>query len=219
MSNRIIYKRGDVVGECMYLSEEPTFIGKDGKLRRTAKFMCRCGNEFVSKISRVKCKVTRSCGCIKKNHFVHGGKNDAEYNIWCKMRQRCNNPSDASYKNYGGRGITFCKEWQSYENFLTDMGRRPSGSYTLERINVNGNYCKENCKWATWDEQRMNKRKTLYIEYNGERKTLKEWAIIIGKKYILLYNRIVIHKWPIEVAFNSGRVHGSQYVYKGVLLK
>jgi hypothetical protein len=90
----------------------------------------------------------------------HGeSRKTPEYNIWCAMRQRCLNPNNDSYEDYGGRGISICEEWDEYANFLKDMGRRPSPNLTLERIDNDGNYEPGNCKWATYEEQNHNKRK------------------------------------------------------------
>src|SRR5262245_39145536 len=85
--------------------------------------------------------------------------NTVEYRCWVSMRQRCNNPNDISYKNYGGRGIQICKRWSKFENFLADMGHKPSPQHSLERINNNGNYTPKNCKWGTRGEQALNTRK------------------------------------------------------------
>lgn len=85
-----------------------------------------------------------------------------EYFAWRDMRRRCSNPKDASYASYGGRGISVCSEWESYDQFYEDMGECPEG-LTLDRIDVNGNYSKENCRWATWKEQHNNQRRNVIV--------------------------------------------------------
>lgn len=85
-------------------------------------------------------------------------RNCPEYKVWAGMRERCNNPNCKSYPNYGGRGITVCDRWKSFESFLLDMGPRPSAKHTLDRKDTNGNYTPENCRWATWSDQNINKR-------------------------------------------------------------
>lgn len=105
------------------------------------------------------------------------------YNSWDCMKQRCKNPNNKAYKNYGGRGITYDKRWEDFENFIKDMGVRPKGK-TLERIDVNKNYCKENCKWATRLEQqhnmRVHKRKDVGVTFDKER---NKWSAKICCKY------------------------------------
>lgn len=111
------------------------------------------------------------------------------------MRQRCNNPKSKSYKNYGGRGISICSEWDDFAIFRTwaiENGYNesaPRGQCTLDRIDVNGNYCPENCQWSDMKHQVNNRRETVWIEYNGEEHPLTEWADITGIKYCTLWAR------------------------------
>lgn len=137
---------------------------------------------------------------------THGKSGTPEYYIWNQMKQRCKNTNMPNYKYYGGRGITFCKEWEKFEAFYQDMGNRPSKLYSLERINVDGNYCKENCKWATWEEQAKNKRKIyrgpLYL-HNGEERTLKNWADIYGLSKSIIRQRLNKLEWTLEKALNT----------------
>jgi len=100
-------------------------------------------------------------GSVKKigNRTTHGLRQHPLYKTWCNMKQRCNNPNQPKYKNWGGRGIKVCDRWlNSFENFIQDMGERPQGT-SIDRINVNGNYEPNNCRWATIKEQNNNKRK------------------------------------------------------------
>jgi hypothetical protein len=111
----------------------------------------------------------KSCGCqkialIKKGKRKHGHCSDGvmstEYYSWAGMIARCTNPKNKAYKYYGGRGITVCERWlHSFQNFISDIGPKPESNWTIERVLVNGNYEPGNCKWATWEEQRLNKRK------------------------------------------------------------
>lgn len=141
---------------------------------------CACGNESTVNASNLRTGATRSCGCGEmSNRKSHGMAGTPTYKTWGSMKQRCKNPNDTSYADYGGRGIDVCDRWLNFENFLSDMGERPIG-YSLDRIDNNGNYCPENCRWATSAEQGSNRRTTRYVMHNGERVTSAEYAKRIG---------------------------------------
>lgn len=103
-----------------------------------------------------------------------------EYAVWASMRNRCNNPNNHAYENYGGRGISVCERWSTYLNFLEDMGRRPTSKHSLDRVDNNGDYSKENCKWATRVEQENNKRSNAIICIDGECQTASNWSRVSG---------------------------------------
>lgn len=125
--------------------------------------------------STIWCKSCRN-KVRSEQHKTHGMRFTPEYRTWTAMVSRCTNKNHKSYHNYGGRGITVCESWMTFENFLTDMGIRPKRGFTIERINNSKGYCKENCKWATMEEQGNNRRTNVFISFNGKSQTISKWA-------------------------------------------
>lgn len=136
----------------------------------------------------------------KHGHTSRTGKSK-EYHSWQAMKRRCYDKNHDSYKNYGSREITVCDRWRnSFENFLADMGFKPTTKHTLERKDSLGNYTPDNCKWATWIEQANNKCNNHLIDFNGQIHSMSEWARITGISRDNIKNRIIKMKWPIEKA-------------------
>lgn len=171
--------------------------------------LCDCGNKKIVCASSVRLGVVKSCGCLlkesarkqqRKINFKHGKTGTRIYTTYVQIKSRCYNKKDKSYKNYGARGIKCL--WESFEDFYRDVGDPPSREITLDRINNNGNYCKENCKWSTKSEQAMNRRTAHMLTYKGETKNMKTWALELGISYKSLWYRIK-QGWPVDKALNT----------------
>lgn len=158
------------------------------------KCLCDCGNIAIVNGHSLTRGHTKSCGCLQVEELVlrskkHDMSGSTEFRIWAGILQRCNNPNNHDYKYYGGRGITVCSEWESFEQFYKDMGSKPRG-FTLDRINNNGNYKSENCKWASRKEQANNTRRNRPILYNGEIKPISHWVKELGLSSHTVYRRL-----------------------------
>lgn len=138
------------------------FSHVDKKTRRTFWLCkCDCGNTKIVCGILLKNGNTRSCGCLRTYPKTHGMSGTTEHNIWRGITSRCKNRNNKDYHLYGGRGITVCDRWCDFENFLADMGKRPSKLFSIDRINNDGNYEPSNCRWATAKEQKANSRHHL----------------------------------------------------------
>lgn len=146
------------------------------------KFSCDCGNQCEIdgySVRTGKAISCQECGAkrVKVASIKHGMTYTKEFGIWTDMHTRCYNKNSTNFANYGGRGIVICERWrESFQNFLNDMGPRPTAKHSIDRINVNGNYTPENCRWATPMQQGCNKRNNVWITINGVTKILSAWA-------------------------------------------
>lgn len=170
---------GEKYGKLTVLS----FYGKDKWGKAIWQCVCDCGIIKNISVTTLKSGYAKSCGCLKKEYLskkmrTHGLSHKIpEYDVWIGIRNRCNNKNEPQYKDYGGRGIKVCERWmKSFPDFLQDMGNRPSKNHSIDRIDVNGDYSPENCRWATWLEQGSNRRDNVFYTIYGATKTQAEWA-------------------------------------------
>lgn len=186
----IIYKSGDIVGTATFIEIA------DSKNGRRAIFKCKCGNSFETYISKVETGNIKGCGCWKVQHghtvgSKNGGKRSSEYMAWLNMIKRCYSKSNVAYHNYGGRGIVICERWlHSFENFISDMGLKPSKKHSIDRQDNDGNYEPDNCRWVLKKVQARNQRSNVFLTHNNETLCLSAWSEKIGIKNSNLWARL-----------------------------
>lgn len=169
--------------------------------------LCSCGNGTTVSQNHLRSGHTRSCGClfldtVRAMNIIHGetvstGKRSTELSIYAGAKSRCNNANNPMYKYYGERGIEF--RFQSFEEFLAEVGRRPSSEYSLDRIDVNGNYESGNIRWATNREQGINRRNNRFLTAFGKTQTMTEWCDDFNLRANVLHTRLK-RRWCIECA-------------------
>ena len=176
----------DLTGKTFNGNTVLAFAGTNGR-KSIWKARCRyCGNTFLIESSEIHKARQKSCGCMKRKligqaNTHHGMSNTPIWNVWHSMKERCEVPTAQAWKNYGGRGIQVCRRWsESFEAFLADMGPTYQKGLTLDRIDVNGDYSPENCRWATRKEQNRNKRGNRYINTPKGRMTFAEASDTYG---------------------------------------
>jgi len=161
--------------------------------------ICECGNTVDVRRSSFESGSTKSCGCLQKEKVMeaitkHGnarvGSVTSEYRTWDCIIQRCHNSNNPEFECYGGRGIGVCERWEKFENFLEDMGKKPGLKYTIDRIDNDGDYCKENCKWATRKEQSRNKRNNNWLECDGKTMVKADWLKELGTNNVFVDRRL-----------------------------
>ena len=181
---------------------------------------CDCGNEVVVRAENLRSGNSKSCGCLRiENHprTANGWSHTRLASIFGGMKQRCYNSKNPEYYLYGGRGIKVCEEWMSDSNsfysWALDHGYVEDSTQTersIDRIDVNGDYCPGNCRWVDSYTQANNTRRNIYYEFNGYKHTLTEWSRIVGIKHGTLYNRINKLGWSLEEALTLPTSHTTQ---------
>ena len=180
--------------------------GQRGQARWNCR--CRCGKLTVVDGGELRRGSSQSCGCMRREASgvflpTHGQHGTPEHTAWCRMRDRCINPKASNYKNYGGRGIAVCERWlHSFENFLADMGKKPSLAHSLDRIDPDGNYEPMNCRWGTPEQQAQNRTNAVWIEWQGERLCRTEWSRRTGLTAASIAARLA-RGWLVEDALST----------------
>lgn len=170
------------------------------------EFRCDCGKTVIALGINVKSGKMKSCGCLRAEQgreqlSTHGLSNTRLHEIWKSMRQRCNNPKNPSYPNYGGRGIAICPEWDDFKLFFDwAILHGYKDGLQIDRIDNDGDYCPENCRWADEKTQSNNRRSNTWLECRGERHTVAEWSDLTGIKQSTILVRMMKYGWSVEQA-------------------
>src|SRR3990167_5509371 len=176
---------------------EPRLVG--GSKKRQFMCRCKCGVEKAFLANNLVSGTSGSCGCLLRESLLAantthghsaGGQWSPEYRAWHHIHQRCHNPKDKRYHEWGGRGVTVCRRWKTFANFLADMGPKPSPKHSIERDNNDGNYEPGNCRWATNQEQCNNKSNNRRLAFDGRTQSMMKWSMELGISYSTLSSRI-----------------------------
>ena len=176
------------------------------------KCLCDCGNYTIAVGAQLKNGNTKSCGCYKndiarKRFMKHGLSRTKLFHVYQGMHSRCENKKSRMYKHYGGRGVSVCEEWSGEAGVVNfcewSMDNGYEEGLQIDRIDNDGNYEPSNCRWVTCQENLMNKSNTLFYEYNGNKKTLQDWAIVSNIPYKRLRARIKECGWSFEKAITT----------------
>lgn len=165
---------------------------------------CSCGKETAVLKEYLTSGRQKSCGCQRGREITHGHTSTRIYRIWANMVNRCTNPNNPAYHNYGGRGITVCDEWRKFEPFLAwAESSGYSDQLTIDRIDNESGYYPENCRWVNDFTQANNKRSNRFVEYGGQSMTLADWSRAVGIPYKTLHRRLVASGWDVERALTQ----------------
>jgi len=168
---------------------------------------CDCGGHNVVSTSNLKTGEVKSCGCLRRicHPKTHEESGSRLYNIWSGIKKRTGVETNKDFKYYGGRRIVMCGEWKNdflaFKNWAISSGYRDD--LTIDRIDVNGDYCPENCRWIPMEKQAENKRNNVKLMYHGETMILADWSERTGIKITTLWSRLFIYGWSVEEAFET----------------
>lgn len=206
---------GNRYGRLTVIGREGSYTHKGGSKSATWKCLCDCGNEVIVPTCRLKSGNTKSCGCFHKEKLadrnktsaIHGGKSGGKperlYRIWSGIRRRCYEETLDAYKYYGSRGITVCDDWKNdYSKFREwSLNNGYKDNLSIDRIDVNGNYSPENCRWIDAKTQANNRRNNVCITYHGKTQTVAQWAEETGMPYRRIEYRLKAG-WEVQKIFD-----------------
>lgn len=188
--SRLIDLKDRVYGALKVRCRAPDRVRPSGGVVPQWFCLCACGNLVLVEGADLRGRTTKSCGCMRNDYIrvsnsTHGQSKTPEYVSWLGMHRRCYEAKCSDFSNYGGRGISVCWRWrrenpEGLKNFIRDMGRKVSREWTIERTDVNGDYCPENCTWVPKSAQSLNLRRSVKLTYRGITRTQNEWARIFG---------------------------------------
>lgn len=213
---------GEKFGRLLVIS----YKGKNKHHKSLVLTKCDCGNESVKLINSLRSGKTKSCGCLHKetskstmkkinhlgrnNRLRHGYSKKPEFYIWRSMKARCLNPKQVSYPRYGGRNIKICDRWiKSFDNFINDMGERPSKNHILDRIDFNGDYTKDNCRWVTQYISDRNRSSNKFFTYKGKTLIESDWSKKLGLQRGAIQKRLN-KGWTLEAALSTPKLSRKQ---------
>ena len=173
--------------------------------------ICDCGQQSIVSGYKLRSGHTKSCGCLRNEiraeglHKSHGKTNSRLYTIWCNMKRRCYTSSNYEYHVYGGKGVRICDDWLNDFSVFYQWALKNGydDNLSIDRIDVNGDYCPENCRWATYGEQALNRTDNHLITAFGRTQTIKEWSVESGIKYDTIERRVNAYRWDAERAVSE----------------
>lgn len=205
-----VIRLSEIIGQKFGLLTAVEIVGKSRR-GPLVKCVCECGGTKTVAQKELRSGNNKSCGCLHKKHGLTGSR---IYQAWGNMKKRCNDPTNKSYVNYGGRGISYDKRWESFENFYEDMKDGYADDLTLDRIDVNKDYSKDNCRWVDMKTQGNNKTDNHLVTYNGETLTLSEMARKHGITVDLFKSRLY-KGWSVKDALETP-VYREEITYNGI---
>lgn len=205
--SKFIDLTGKKFGRLTVIKRVENRISNCGQSKTMFLCKCDCGKEVCVEGAKLRNGHTQSCGCLhneifanigRKKNLIHGLSNDRLYHIWEGMKRRCYQKSAKNYVNYGAKGIEVCNEWLNFEPFYNwAISNGYQENLTIDRIDVNDNYCPENCRWVDWKTQENNRSNNYKLTFNNETHTVSEWAKIINVSTSTLYSRLK-RGWTVE---------------------